>query len=98
VPFTGIPSPLPVVARNILDMDQYLLGPGDIPKLRTIGQHSVYHDCKQIENLTNINENLININEKKLRKHFDSIFFKTCHAWWRMPLIPALGRQRQADF
>jgi hypothetical protein len=19
-------------------------------------------------------------------------------AWWRMPLIPALGRQRQADF
>jgi hypothetical protein len=21
-----------------------------------------------------------------------------CRAWWRMPLIPALGRQRQADF
>jgi hypothetical protein len=21
-----------------------------------------------------------------------------CQAWWRMPLIPALGRQRQADF
>jgi hypothetical protein len=22
----------------------------------------------------------------------------TSWAWWRMPLIPALGRQRQADF
>jgi hypothetical protein len=21
----------------------------------------------------------------------------TCRVWWRMPLIPALGRQRQAD-
>jgi hypothetical protein len=23
---------------------------------------------------------------------------KSGRAWWRMPLIPALGRQRQADF
>jgi hypothetical protein len=23
---------------------------------------------------------------------------KSHRAWWRMPLIPALGRQRQADF
>jgi hypothetical protein len=23
---------------------------------------------------------------------------KPSRAWWRMPLIPALGRQRQADF
>jgi hypothetical protein len=24
--------------------------------------------------------------------------FKDSRAWWRMPLIPALGRQRQVDF
>jgi hypothetical protein len=23
---------------------------------------------------------------------------KPCRAWWRTPLIPALGRQRQVDF
>jgi hypothetical protein len=23
---------------------------------------------------------------------------KLCQAWWRTPLIPAFGRQRQADF
>jgi hypothetical protein len=22
----------------------------------------------------------------------------SCQAWWHMPLVPALGRQRQADF
>jgi hypothetical protein len=24
--------------------------------------------------------------------------YKNSQAWWYMPLIPALGRQRQADF
>jgi hypothetical protein len=24
--------------------------------------------------------------------------YNSSQAWWRMPLIPALGRQRQADF
>jgi hypothetical protein len=30
--------------------------------------------------------------KKKKKKDMES------RAWWRMPLIPAFGRQRQADF
>jgi hypothetical protein len=33
----------------------------------------------------------INITSKKKKK-------KRSQAWWRTPLIPTLGRQRQADF
>jgi hypothetical protein len=29
-------------------------------------------------------------------KHYRNVYF--CWAWWRTPLIPPLGRQRQADF
>ena len=39
--------------------------------------------------------------EKKFSKNKFNIFFKntrTSQAWWCMPLIPALGRQRQANF
>jgi hypothetical protein len=28
----------------------------------------------------------------------DTIKMVLSRVWWRMPLIPALGRQRQADF
>jgi hypothetical protein len=34
---------------------------------------------------------------KKDRKKIHQIFKKR-RVWWRTPLIPALGRQRQADF
>jgi hypothetical protein len=36
-----------------------------------------------------------------LEKFCKEILFKQLHPagqWWRTPLIPALGRQRQADF
>jgi hypothetical protein len=32
----------------------------------------------------------------KMQNMVKSVF--NCWAWWRTPLIPALGRQRQADF
>jgi hypothetical protein len=33
-----------------------------------------------------------------LNNFFKFNFFILCRAWWLTPLIPALGRQRQADF
>jgi hypothetical protein len=33
-----------------------------------------------------------------LRNESRGIRIHICQAWWHMPLIPALGRQRQADF
>jgi hypothetical protein len=41
------------------------------------------------ENLWRMNIFLFKIKKKKK---------KTSRAWWCMPLIPALGRQRQGDF
>jgi hypothetical protein len=39
---------------------------------------------------------------KDLNVNFKKLIFKKkkqmSQAWWRTPLIPALGRQRQADF
>jgi hypothetical protein len=34
----------------------------------------------------------------KKRKQTNKQEKKTCWAWWHTPLIPALGRQRQANF
>jgi hypothetical protein len=39
------------------------------------------------------NEILLNTKKKKKPKRFRKV-----GRWWRMPLIPALGRQRQVDF
>jgi hypothetical protein len=36
-----------------------------------------------------------------LKLYYRAIVIKNCMVaghWWRTPLIPALGRQRQADF
>jgi hypothetical protein len=34
----------------------------------------------------------------RAKVHYHNINDEKSQAWWRMPLIPALGRQRQADF
>jgi hypothetical protein len=36
--------------------------------------------------------------KKKKKKQKTKTKTKDSQAWWRMPLIPALGRQRQANF
>jgi hypothetical protein len=38
------------------------------------------------------------INANRMHKWFPLREFILSQAWWHMPLIPALGRQRQADF
>jgi hypothetical protein len=51
--------------------------------------HVLYGHIKKV--------NLAEIKKKHLLEHKCKIF-TICRAWWCMPLIPALGRQRQADF
>jgi hypothetical protein len=34
----------------------------------------------------------------KKSENMSSRIYNFSQPWWRMPLIPALGRQRQADF
>jgi hypothetical protein len=58
-----------------------------------------------IKLIININHWTIEFDPLKmgyLTLQIDGIKYKNketqCRAWWRMPLIPALGRQRQADF
>jgi hypothetical protein len=36
--------------------------------------------------------------QEGLKKWFTSEEYLLSWVWWHMPLIPALGRQRQADF
>jgi hypothetical protein len=52
---------------------------------RNIGHVFVFHFIAEISNAVIIENKLIKI-------------YFICRLWWRMPLIPALGRQRQADF
>jgi hypothetical protein len=45
----------------------------------------------------NTNYKGISTTRFRIRKNA-SYYFPPSWAWWRMPLIPALGRQKQADF
>jgi hypothetical protein len=65
------------------------------------GDSGIPTSVLKIINFTNIITNIL------LYSSVDLLIFQSfkllkiylfCRAWWRTPLIPALGRQRQADF
>jgi hypothetical protein len=64
-------------------------------------QMRLCHPFKTRAKTNGIGTNNNNSNKTPRKQGVGSVIIKTdkrARQWWRMPLIPALGRQRQVDF